>query len=486
MIIKYTKKKIIGGGLKWDRFKEKTKSAFTKTKTGARIGLGGTVGLGKDIRKSPKRLFFLPKRAWQSIKLVHSTRQLKSKVGFNSARLTQKLDKYQTKTNDLQKKIADLEQTHSKKIGTLQKNGKNTRAKEEKYAGQIAELKSKLIAKQQKTEGYIEKKLTKTGYENVATKYKTDLPNEQTLNTAHKIKQFRESVASVMEKKTKVHNEALTKKIDEQIQSISTGMNTKLKAKESAAEDYDILKKIDAGGTADYNKVAQYKDFLKPILGDEFLSSVSPGQPIKLSLEQRKLLTAAIPKALEAKFSAEEEYNKIASIRAQLEKAKSRKLEKEGLGALEQRVVRRRARFNESQAKYGFFKNTVKTAKSYAGLTSPYNKVKFAATPGIEKSLENAKTAKQTYKKSKRNTGTLKTLRTNVNANIGIKKTQLLDLQQKLKNTINPTDRASIVGEMQILQRTIQKYERIKIRIRKFLPEPDSITLPPPPTQSEV
>lgn len=479
MIIKYTKKKSIGGGLRWDRFKEKTKSAFTTTKTGARIGIGATVGasegLGKDILKSPKRLFFLPKRAVQLIKLGHSTRQLKSKVGFNSALLTQKLDKYKTKTNDLQKKITALQTAHNTKIKTLKTKGKNTRAKEEKYAGQIAELKSKLIAKQQKTEDYIENKLKKTGYGNVATEYQKALPktpNGQVINTANKIKKFRDSVASVMKKKTTAHNEALIKKIDEQIQSIYTGMNTKLNAKKRAADEYEILKKIDAGGAADYNKVAKYKDFLKPILGDEFLSSVSPGQlqPIKLSLEQRKLLTAAIPKALTAKFSAEEEYNKIASIKAKLEKAKSRKLEKEGLGALEQRVVRRQARFNESQAKYGFFTNTVKTAKSYAGLTSPYNKAKFTATTGIENSLKNAKAAKQTYKKSKRNTGKLTTLRNNITEKINIKTVQLTNLQKRLKETINPTDRASILGEMQILQRTIQKYERVNIRISKFLP----------------
>ena len=152
-----------------------------------------------------------------------------------------------------------------------------------------------------------------------------------------------------------------------------------------------------------------------------------------------------------------------------MEKEKSRKLETEGLEALEQRVARRRARFEASQAKYGFLKNTVKTAKVYAGLTSPYNKANFTATPEIEKSLKNAKTAKQTYKKSKRNPEKLKKLKNEVTEKINNKTNSLKDLRDRLTRTINPTDRASILGEMQILQRTIQKYERVKIRIGKFL-----------------
>ena len=468
MIIKYTKKKSIGGGLKWDRFQEKTKSAFTKTKTGARIGIGApvgaAVGIGKDIFKAPKRLIFAPKRAGQLIKLGTAQWQLKSKVGFNASLLTQKLDKYKTKTQDLQEKIEALQKQHSIKLGSLKTKGKNTRAKEEKYAGQMAELKSKLIARQQKTEDYIGNKLTKTRYKNVLG----EITHGQTNSTENKIKKFRDSVAKVMENKTKMDNEKLTKKITDKIQNISKDMPAKLIAKTNAANKYDILTKIEQG-TANYNEVAKYTNSLKPILGDNFLSSVSPGKFIKLSLEQRKLLTAAIPKALKEKFSAEAEFNKIASIKAKLEKAKSRKLEKEGLGALEQRVARRRARFEASQAKYGFLKNTVKTAKVYAGLTSPYNKANFTATTGIERSLENAKTAKQTYKKSKRNKRKLEQLQTNVNTNIDRKNKSLKNLRDQLTRTINPTDRASILGEMQILQRTIQKYERVKIRIRKFL-----------------
>jgi hypothetical protein len=154
-----------GGGLRWDRFKEKAKSFGTGTKKVARGTLavpGAVVGFGKDVLKSPKRLFIgLPKRGYQSIRYGLASRNLKKQLGFNKANITQKINKYHAESTRLKAAIEQMQTTQQNKINLMQSKGKRIEAKQEKYANRLAKLQEQLQSVHSKAESYIGRKKDK-------------------------------------------------------------------------------------------------------------------------------------------------------------------------------------------------------------------------------------------------------------------------------------------------------------------------------------
>ena len=472
-----------GGGLKWDRFKEKTKKAFTKTKTGTKVGLGATTGsiygLMKDTFKSPLRLLGRARVGYQSVKLGTSERKLRSKLGFSKGRITRTLDRYETKTQRLQNKIASMQLARKQKIQKLQKKGVDTTAKEEKYTSEMAALQQKLLSKQGKTESYINKQLGKTKLQGVQSAYTEAHSKTGTtapVSTQDKVNLFRKSIGTVFDAKKAEHNTKLTTEIDKKLGELqSPEKRTLLKTTmETRQGQLEILKQIQGRNPLTKEQMKTHEVFLKGITGKDLPTLGN------FSIAELQKINAQIPNAQRLFHDSRNEHKNLETKISKLEKAKNLLLSKKGLGALNQQVMRRQARLNSSLNKYSLLGNTVRTAKAWGGIKSPNNNKKVKSNKNATIALKSVKTDKKTIKGIKGRVVlinpsdpryiTLSNIYNNIDERIGVNKNKLTELETQLKTTINEFDRRTILEDMKKLQDSISKEERNQLRIQQRIP----------------
>jgi hypothetical protein len=287
---------------------------------------------------------------------------------------------------------------------------------------------------------------------------------------------------TALSSKAKIHNEGLTKQLNNQIKAKSSPLAEIKSSYEMKFNKLNILQQIQKQSISGNRNITpeQLKE-----LKINFPNITAPDH--KLTFDELQMITKEIPKALVEYNGAKNNYEQLQREISKLERKKSTILESKGLASLNARTMLRKARMNESQRKYGLFKNTVKTAKSFGGLTTPDNKSTVTSTQPQEK-LKIAISQKAEIKQIKgliTNTDPryqrLNTIKTMIDGRIKNNNEQLKKLRMQLITTINEKDRQVILEDINILTKTIEKDKRNLFRIYQRVP-----ILQPPPLPSRL